>query len=65
MNGSEERELEVRRSAAREERRVILAIVERHLRLQAHGHGADGASVLQHLLAELEERDRREDRDGG
>jgi hypothetical protein len=47
-----------RREGAEEERIAIIRIVERHMRLVSHGHGADGAQVLQHLLNELEERDR-------
>jgi hypothetical protein len=47
-----------RRESADQERSAIIGIVERHMRLVTHGHGADGAQVLQHLLTELEERDR-------
>ncbi|MBA2668933.1 MAG: hypothetical protein H0U67_01010 [Gemmatimonadetes bacterium] len=48
----------LRREGAEAERVAIIGIVERHMRLVAHGHGADGAQVLQHLLVELEERER-------
>jgi hypothetical protein len=47
----------LRREGAEAERVAIIGIVERHMRLVAHGHGADGAQVLQHLLVELEERE--------
>jgi hypothetical protein len=59
MSVSEERATELRAEGARGERHAILALVESHLRLHAHGHGADGAAVLEHLMAELEERERR------
>jgi hypothetical protein len=47
----------LRQEGAEAERIAIIGIVERHMRLVAHGHGADGAQVLQHLLVELEERE--------
>lgn len=46
----------LRREAAAEEREAILAILERHARLLAHGHGATGAQVLQRLADEIERR---------
>lgn len=49
-----------RAEGAAAERAAILRIVERHLRLLAHGHGAGGAQVLQHLLDELRQREVRE-----
>ncbi len=58
MSTDERPEDSVRREAAAEERVAIIRIVERYMRLVSHGHGADGAQVLQHLLNELEERDR-------
>lgn len=58
MSTGEKPEDGIRRDAAEEERVAIIRIVERHMRLVSHGHGADGAQVLQHLLNELEERDR-------
>lgn len=54
---TEGREEALRAEGAEQERRAILAIVEQHLRLVAHGHGADGSRVLEHLLGELEARD--------
>jgi len=54
----EESAARARREGAEEERRTIISIVERHIRMLAHGHGANGAQVLQQLLSELEERDR-------
>jgi hypothetical protein len=54
----------IRLQGERVERRAIIAIVERHIRLLAHGHGANGAQVLQHLLSELEDRDRMAEGDG-
>jgi hypothetical protein len=55
---TDDRERErLRREGADAERVAIIGIVERHMRLVAHGHGADGAQVLQHLLVELEERE--------
>lgn len=64
MSGSAGSEGERRREGAAEERRAIIGIVERHLRLLAHGHGADGATVLEHLLSELEKRDRADRTEG-
>jgi hypothetical protein len=58
MNEPAEGDGVARHEGARQERRAILAIVEQHLRQVTHGHGADGARVLQHLLLELEARDR-------
>jgi hypothetical protein len=58
MSVEETAEARMRREGADEERAAIIGIVERHMRLVAHGHGADGAQLLQHLLVELEERDR-------
>ncbi|CAN5775014.1 hypothetical protein BH23GEM6_BH23GEM6_21130 [soil metagenome] len=55
----EESAARLRREGADAERSAIIAIVERHIRLLAHGHGANGAQVLQHLLSELEDRDPR------
>jgi hypothetical protein len=58
MSTEKQAEDSARHEAAAEERVAIIRMVERHMRLVSHGHGADGAQVLQHLLNELEERDR-------
>lgn len=47
----------IRARAASEERAAIAEIVERYARLLAHGHGANGAQVLQQILDEIQRRD--------
>lgn len=57
MNEATEREKEaIRAAAAAEERAAILALVERAMRRLAHGHGADGAQVLELLAEEIRRR---------
>ncbi|HEV2146430.1 MAG TPA: hypothetical protein VGR37_03350 [Longimicrobiaceae bacterium] len=46
----------VRAQAAAEERSAILEIVEHWMRHLAHGHGANGAQVLQHVADEIQRR---------
>jgi hypothetical protein len=50
-------ELEAARAeAAAEERNAILEIVEHWIRQLTHGHGANGAQVLQHMADEIQRR---------
>lgn len=53
-----------RAAGAAEERSAILAIVEHWLRQLAHGHGANGAQVLQHVADEIQRRG-QQDGEGG
>jgi hypothetical protein len=46
----------VRAHAAAEERAAILNIIERAMRQLSHGHGANGAQVLQHVAEEIQRR---------
>lgn len=49
--------LEAARAAgAAEERNAILEIVEHWMRQLAHGHGANGAQVLQQVADEIQRR---------
>lgn len=52
---------DVRARAAAEERAAILEIVERYARLLSHGHGANGAQVLQQVIEEIYRRGRSAD----
>lgn len=44
--------------AAAEERAAILEIIERRARLLSHGHGANGAQLLQEIVDEIHARGR-------
>lgn len=45
-----------RTRGAIEERREILSIIERYMRQLAHGHGANGAQLLQQITDEIYRR---------
>lgn len=51
----------IRAEAAAEERTAILEIIERSMRRLSHGHGANGAQILQQIVADIH---RRAERDG-
>lgn len=46
----------LRREGAEEEREAILRIIEAYARQLAHGHGATGAQVLQHIADHIQKR---------
>lgn len=48
-------------AAAAEERAAILEIIERRARLLSHGHGANGAQLLQQIVDEIHARGRADD----
>lgn len=50
----------LRARAAAEERAAILAIIEHAMRQLAHGHGATGAQVLEHVAEEIQRRGQAE-----
>jgi hypothetical protein len=57
MNQPDLRTLEAcRAEAAAAERDAILAIIERHLRHLAHGHGVSGAQALQGIVEDIRQR---------
>jgi hypothetical protein len=57
MNQPDLRTLEgCRAEAAAAERDAILAIIERHLRHLAHGHGVSGAQALQGIVEDIRQR---------
>lgn len=47
---------DVRAQAAAEERAAVLEIIERYARLLSHGHGANGAQLLQQIVDEIHAR---------
>jgi hypothetical protein len=57
MNEPDLRTLErCRAEAAATERDAILAIIERHLRHLAHGHGVTGAQALEGIVEDIRQR---------
>jgi hypothetical protein len=47
---------EIRADAAAEERAAVLEIIERYARHLAHGHGANGARILDLICHEVRRR---------
>lgn len=54
-NGSDQTQ-DIRSQAAAEERAAVLEIIERYARLLSHGHGANGAQLLQQIVDEIHAR---------